>query len=71
MMSETSYSILNYLKEHNGFTAKQVSEALEIEKRRVDSCFSAAIVGAELGERDRSVTPSRLILNEKGLAYTK
>lgn len=70
-MTDTSYTILKYLKEHNGSTAKMVSGALEIEKRRVDSCFSAAIAGADLGYRDRSVTPSRLFLNEKGLAYTQ
>ena len=70
-MTDTSYTILKYLKEHNGSTAKMVSEALEIEKRRVDSCFSAAIAGADLGYRDRTVTPSRLFLNEKGLAYTQ
>lgn len=70
-MTDTSYAILNYLKEYNGSTAKVVSEALEIEKRRVDSCFSAAIAGADLGYRDRSVTPSRLFLNEKGMEYTQ
>jgi len=68
-MTDTSYKILNYLKKNNGSTAKEVSVALEIEKRRVDSCFSAAIEQAGLGARDRSVTPSRLVLNEKGMAY--
>lgn len=68
-MTDTSYQILKYLKEHNGATAKQISEALDIEKRRVDSCFSAAIQGAGLGVRDRSVSPSTLTLNDKGLQY--
>lgn len=68
-MTDTSYKILNYLKEHNGVTAKEISEALDIEKRRVDSCFSAAIQGADLGVRDRSVSPATLTLNENGLRY--
>jgi len=70
-MTDTSYGILNYLKEHNGATAKEVAVALDMEKRRVDSCFSAAIAGAGLGERDKSVTPSSLVLNEKGLSYVQ
>lgn len=68
-MTDTSYKILNYLKQHNGVTAKEIATALDIEKRRVDSCFSAAIAGAGLGERDRSVSPSILTLNAEGLAY--
>lgn len=70
-MTSYSYDILNYLKEHNGATAKEVAEALDMEKRRVDSYFSAAIAGEGLGERDRTVTPSRLVLNEKGLNYVQ
>jgi len=68
-MTENSYKILNYLKKNNPSTAKEVAAALEMEKRRVDSYFSAAIEGADLGYRDRSYTPSKLFLNEKGLAY--
>lgn len=69
MMTENSYKILNYLKKNNPSTAKEVAAALEMEKRRVDSYFSAAIEGADLGYRDRNHTPSKLFLNEKGLAY--
>ena len=68
-MTANSYKILKYLKEHNGSTAKEVAAEVGIEKRLVDSYFSAAIAGGGLGERDRSVTPSKLVLNEQGLAY--
>lgn len=70
-MTSQSYEILQYLKEHNGASAIEVAEALEMEKRRVDSYFSAAIVRAGLGERDTTTTPSRLLLNEKGMLYTQ
>jgi len=40
-----------------------------MEKRRVDSYFSAAIEGADLGFRDRTSTPSKLFLNDKGMKY--
>ena len=40
-----------------------------MEKRRVDSYFSAAIEGAGLGYRDRNYTPSKLYLNEQGMEY--
>ena len=71
-MTAQSYKILNYLKEHEGAaTAKEIAEALGMEKRRVDSYFSAAIVREGLGERDTTTTPSRLLLNEKGLLYTQ
>jgi len=68
-MSKQSYQILNYIKEHGPCTAKEISDALNIEKRRVDSYFSAAIVRAGLGERDQSVTPSILRLTEEGMKY--
>lgn len=68
-MTDNSYKILKYLKEHNPSTAKEVAEALQMEKRRVDSYFSAAIEGADLGYRDRAFTPSKLFLNENGLEY--
>jgi predicted ArsR family transcriptional regulator len=70
-MTNQSYEILQYLKEHNGASAIEVAEALEMEKRRVDSYFSAAIIREGLGERDTTTTPSRLLLNEKGLLYTQ
>ena len=71
-MTKQSYEILNYLKEHDGeSTAKEVAEALDMEKRRVDSYFSAAIMNAGLGERDTTQSPSILRLNEEGMAYTQ
>lgn len=70
-MKKQSYQILNYLKEHGDSTAIQIAEALGMEKRRVDSYFSAAIMNAGMGERDQSVTPSVLRLNEKGLEYVQ
>lgn len=70
-MTKQSLSILNYLKEHNAVTAQEVADALGLEKRRVDSCFSAAIVNAGLGVRNTSISPSLLVLNEDGLAYVE
>lgn len=70
-MTKQSYEILNYLKEHGESTAKKVAEALNMEKRRVDSYFSAAIMNAGLGERDTTQSPSILRLNEEGMAYTQ
>jgi predicted transcriptional regulator len=70
-MKENSYKIVQYLQEHNGATAKEVSTALGIDKRFVDSYFSAAVVKTGLGARDTSVTPSRLVLNDEGLSYTQ
>ena len=70
-MTTQTYEILQYLKEHNGATAVEVAEALQLEKRRVDSYFSAAIVRAGLGERDTSAAPSKLMLNEQGLLFTQ
>ena len=70
-MTKQSYEILNYLKEHGESTAKQVAEALNMEKRRVDSYFSAAIMNVGLGERDTTQSPSILRLNEEGMAYTQ
>lgn len=70
-MTDNSYKILNYLKEHGATSAKEIADALGIEKRRVDSYFSAAIANKQLGERDTSVTPSLLKLNDAGMAYTQ
>lgn len=70
-MTANSYKILQYLQKNNGATAIEVAEATGIQKRLVDSYFSAAIIKADLGERDVSTTPARLILNAKGLAYTE
>jgi hypothetical protein len=71
MMSEQSYKILKYLQEHNGASAIEVAEAVGMEKRRVDACFSATIIGGGLGVRDTTTTPSSLRLNEEGLNYKK
>jgi len=70
-MSENSYKILTYLKSHNGATALEVSEATNIQKRLVDSYFSAAIANKDLGYRDTTATPARLFLNEKGMQFTQ
>ena len=43
-MTDNSYKILKYLKENNGATAIEVSEATGIQKRLVDSYFSAGII---------------------------
>lgn len=71
MISENSMKILNYLKEHNGSTAIEVSEAINMQKRLVDSYFSAGIVKNNLGYRDREVTPSKLYLNDAGMHYVQ
>lgn len=71
MISENSMKILNYLKEHNGSTAIDVAEMIGIQKRLVDSYFSAGIVKNNLGYRDRETNPSRLFLNEAGMNYTQ
>lgn len=70
-MKKQSYQILNYLKENGDSPAIEIAEALGMEKRRVDSYFSAAIMGAGLGERDTSTTPSTLRLNDAGRNYTQ
>ena len=67
--NENSYKILQYLKENNGATAIEVSEATGIQKRLVDSYFSAGIIKNGYGERDLTTTPTRLILNDAGLVY--
>ena len=71
MISKNSMKVLNYLKEHNGSTAIEVSEATGIQKRLVDSYFSAGIVKNELGYRDMETTPAKLYLTEKGMFYTQ
>ena len=70
-MKPNSYKILEYLKLHNGATANEVAKELNMEKRLVDSYFSAGIAKNDLGYRDTTVTPAKLFLNEKGLAYTQ
>lgn len=70
-MKPNSYKILEYLKLHNGATANEVAKELNMEKRLVDSYFSAGIVKNDLGYRDMATTPAKLFLNEKGLAYTQ
>ena len=69
MISENSMKILNYLKEHNGSTAAEVSEAINMQKRLVDSYFSGGIIKNDLGYRDKEVSPALLYLNEKGMNY--
>ncbi len=71
MLSENTMKVLNYLKEHNGSAAIDVAEAIDMQKRLVDSYFSAGIVKNDLGYRDREVTPALLYLNEKGMNYTQ
>ena len=69
MISKNSIKIIEYLKEHNGATAAEVSEAIDIQKRLVDSYFSAGIVKNDLGYRDTTHTPSLLFLTQAGLDY--
>ena len=71
MLSENTMKVLNYLKEHNGSAAIDVAEDIDMQKRLVDSYFSAGIVKNDLGYRDREVTPALLYLNEKGMNYTQ
>lgn len=70
-MTVNSYKILQYLQKNNGATALEVAEALEIEKRLVDSYFSAGIKKNGLGDRDTTSTPAKLILNDMGMKYTQ
>ena len=70
-MTVNSYKILQYLQKNNGATANQVSEALGIEKRLVDSYFSAGIKKNGLGDRDTSSIPAKLVLNDEGMKYTQ
>ena len=65
-MTENSYKILQYLQKHNGATALEVAQALNMEKRLVDSYFSAGIIRNGLGMRDEKTTPAKLLLNELG-----
>ena len=69
MVSKNSMKIIEYLKENNGATAAEISEALGIQKRLVDSYFSAAVIQNDLGYRNEE-TPAKLILNDKGLAFS-
>lgn len=70
-MTVNSYKILQYLQKNNGATALEVAEALGIEKRLVDSYFSAGIKKNGLGDRDTTSTPAKLILNDMGMKYTQ
>lgn len=69
MLSDNTMKILNYLKLHNGSTANEVAEAIDMQKRLVDSYFSGGIIKNDLGYRDKEVTPAKLYLNEKGMHY--
>lgn len=53
-MSENSVKVLNYLKQVNGadVTAKDVADALGIDKRSVDGSFTSAIQRKGLGLRE-------------------
>lgn len=70
-MTVNSYKILQYLQKNNGATALEVAEALGIEKRLVDSYFSAGIKKNGLGDRDTTFTPAKLVLNDMGMKYTQ
>lgn len=70
-MTVNSYKILQYLQKNNGATALEVAEALGIEKRLVDSYFSAGIKKNGLGDRDTTSTPAKLVLNDMGMKYTQ
>jgi hypothetical protein len=70
-MTENSYKILQYLQTYGDSTAIDIAEALNLEKRRVDSYFSAGIAKADLGMRDLSVSPAVLRLTDAGKSYTK
>lgn len=70
-MNKYSYQILNYLKEHGDSSATEIAKEFQLSKRFVDACFSADIMNAGMGERDQSVTPSILRLNEKGKTYVQ
>ena len=70
-MTANAYKILEYLKLHNGVTAKEVSENVGIQKRLVDSYFSAAIVGQGLGYRNNDTKPAALTLTTAGLEYNQ
>jgi len=69
MLSDNAMKILNYLKLHNGSTAAEIAEAIEMQKRLVDSYFNGGIVKNDLGYRDKEVSPNLLYLNEKGMNY--
>jgi hypothetical protein len=70
-MTENSYKILQYLQTHGDCTALEIAGALNLEKRRVDSYFSAGIAKAGLGVRDLGVYPVMLRLTDAGKSYTK
>ena len=70
-MTANSYKILQYLQKHNKATAVEVAQATDIQKRLVDSYFSAAIVKAGLGNRETIGDSICLVLNSKGMAYTE
>lgn len=61
-MSENSKKVLNYLKSVNGtnVTAADVAEALGLEKRTVDACFTSGIQRKNLGVR----TPAEVELDD-------
>ncbi len=61
-MSENSKKVLEYLKSINGtnVTAKDVADALGLEKRSVDGIFTSAIQRKGLGVR----TPAEIELED-------
>lgn len=61
-MSENSKKVLNYLKSVNGtnVTAADVAEALGLEKKTVDACFTSGIQRKGFGVR----TPAEVELDD-------
>ena len=79
MMSPNSKKVFEFLQNHKGedFTAKDVAEALALEKRQVDGIFTSAIqrkgygvrVPAEVENADGTHSPIKLLqLTEAGYA---
>ncbi len=68
-MSENSKKVLEYLKSINGtnVTAKDVADALGLEKRSVDGIFTSAIQRKNLGVR----TPAEIELPDGTHAQVK
>ena len=80
-MSENTVKVLNYLKEVHGgdpVTAADVAEALGLDKKIIDGCFTSGIQRKNLGVRTPAEveledgshkTVKFLSLNEAGMAF--
>lgn len=57
-MSENTVKVLNYCKDHanEDFTAAQAAEALGLDRKVVDGCFTAGIQRKDLGFREEGPT---------------